>query len=171
MSLHPDINALTPPTSQVWCVRLPGTIVAASLLDRHQLFTWQWSRQMVSQRKRISIWGSNPDILGRKKRVKGEGRRETDRQTCLHSTLTHHPLTGFTNRRAACLSGSQGPWKVTCTPTPVSPWFWNHRTSVWVPLLHFRNYVTWGHKLPMSSLATCKCAAHIVGFLWKHSRP
>ena len=29
--------------------KVSATIVAASLLDRHQLFSWQWSRQMVSR--------------------------------------------------------------------------------------------------------------------------
>ena len=47
--------------------KVSATIVAASLLDRHQLFSWQWSRQMVS-------WGGKRVHLGHRLCFSGEKR-------------------------------------------------------------------------------------------------
>ena len=55
----------------------------------------------------ISIWGTNPDILGRNK-VKEVGRREAETYTRLQNMTTHCPSPYFTNRRATCQSGPQG---------------------------------------------------------------
>ena len=99
-SSHLPINAssltLMPPTS----CKLSATIVAASLLDRHQVFTWHWPRQMLSLGKSISTWSTNPDILGRKK-VRGMGKREEETNSI--SRADHPlPLTWF-HQQESCL--------------------------------------------------------------------
>ena len=113
---HPPNLSLNFFSRQVWHVRLPAIIVAASLLDRHQLFTWQWSRQMVSLGEERVHLVHRLDILGRKKkkRVRAVGQRGAERQTYLHRLIPHRPSPGFTNRRAACL---RVPWQIACNTT------------------------------------------------------
>ena len=94
VSSHLGVNApsltLTLPTSEdrYDTGNLSATIVAASLLDRHQVFTWHWPRQMLSWGRSISIWGTKPDILGRNK-VKGTSKREEETNSV---SRTDHPL-------------------------------------------------------------------------------
>ena len=119
VSSHLGVNApsltLMLPTSEdrYDTGNLSATIVAASLLDRHQVFTWHWPRQMLSWGRSISIWGTKPDILGRNK-VKGTSKREEETNSV---SRTDHPLplTWFQQQESTSLSGSQGPWKLLAT--------------------------------------------------------
>ena len=52
--------------------KVSATIVAASLLDRHQLFSWQWSRQMVSRGEERVYLGHRLCFSG-EKRLRGLG--------------------------------------------------------------------------------------------------
>ena len=144
VSSHQRINALRslppPPTSEDRCNTgpLPASLEAASQLYGHKLFTWHWSRRMVSWVKTISIWRTNPDFLGRKN-LRGMGRGEARSWTRLHSMTIHRPSPGFTNKRAACLNGSQGlEWisgELGRSPATflfpfwsLHQWFWDRRT-------------------------------------------
>ena len=77
--------------------------MAASLLDRHQLFTWQWSRQMVSGEEERVHLADRLDILDRKKKKsKGsgpKGSRETNISPQVDPPL---PLTWF-HQQEICL--------------------------------------------------------------------
>ena len=100
---------------------------------------------MVSQGEEHVHLGHRLDILGRKKRVRAVGQRGAERQTHLHRLIPHCPSPGFTNRRAACLSGLQGTLDDHLESPPYScslpQWFLGHITSVWGPPLHFPNFV------------------------------
>ena len=61
--------------------KVSATIVAASLLDRHQLFSWQWSRQMVSRGEERVYLGHRLCFSG-ERRIRGAG----------HVSAYDHPL-------------------------------------------------------------------------------
>ena len=67
---------LVPPTSKDRCDtgKLPAAVVAASLL-KHTSSDLTAFQSDVEPGKSISMWGTNPDILGRNKE-KGVGRRK-----------------------------------------------------------------------------------------------
>ena len=104
--------------------KVSATIVAASLLDRHQLFSWQWSRRVVSRgEERVHLehtllfWGEETKRIG----------------TCLHSMTTPCPSLCFTSRTAClpeCTVGDFGRSSAT-SPQLWSPhqWLWDQRIS------------------------------------------
>lgn len=107
------------------CQLRASIFLQVSSLAGHLLVTWHWSRQKLSRWQAISSWG-NTLVLGRKS-DKGRGQRgHMDPNPSPQSDPpphTHCPSPGFTNRRAACLSGSQGTLEehlhhpLPCSPT------------------------------------------------------
>lgn len=139
VSSHVGTNApcltLTLPTSEnrYDTGKLPAIIVAASLLEIYQLFTWQWPSQMLSWGESISIWGTKPYILGRNK-VKGIGKREEETNSV---SRTDHPLslTGFHQQESYLPEWIPGTLEIACNTTPpplwtLQQWFLEQRTRL-----------------------------------------
>ena len=159
VSSHLGVNAppltLTPPTSEdrYDTGKLSATIVAASLLGRHQVFTCHWPRQTLSWGKSISIWGTNPDILGRKK-VRGMGKREGETSNVSRADHTL-PLTWF-HQQESCLPAWISGTGVDLrdlgrslphypnTTVDSAPVVLRTDNLVGVPVLSFANSVVWG---------------------------
>ena len=121
-------------------------------------------------RERASVSGAQTLIFWVEKRVR-ESSEGKQRQTYLQSMITPHPSSGFTNRRAVCLSVLQGTSEEHGNHLllPALPqWWWDHRTLVWAPALCFPNFVPEDLNLPescvlryqMRSVLHTSCGCH-----------
>ena len=70
--------------------------------------------------KSISIWGTNPDILRRKK-VRGMGKREEKTSNVSRADHTL-PLTWFHQQESCLPEWISGTFEITCNTTPQQLW-------------------------------------------------
>ena len=137
------------PTSEDRCDtgHLPATTMATSQLARPTLFIWHWPRQRLSWGQVTSNLEQEPCISGQKKRVRDPGRGEAGRWTSQHDLPL--PLT-WIHKQKNCLFewilGEQEDHPQTSLLWSLQ--LWDYWTSVWVPVMTFPNFVTWGQKSP-----------------------